>query len=357
MRSNCAAAAARRAAAKARGKLRGIGVASYLEVTGPPGREMARLHLSADGGAQIVSGTQNYGQGHSATFAQILSESLGLDFERIELVQGDSDVLVAGGGTGGSRSTISSGTAIVTAAKEVIERGRALAGHVLEAAEPDIHFASGRFTVAGTDRAIALPDLVRFLEQQGSELPAHLPQSLDVEAVIDTPPSSFPNGCHICEVDIDPETGSVDLVRYVVVDDFGTLINPDLVEGQVHGGLVQGQGQVLMEHVVYDADGQLLSGSFMDYALPRADQVPDLVFASHPVPATTNPLGVKGCGEAGTTGALPAIANAVADALAQAGAAPIDMPMTAEKVWRALAAARAHSGYCGPFDRLLRPRG
>ena len=339
-RADWAGAQARRCEAKARGKLRGIAVATYLEVTGPPGREMARLHLSADGGAHIVSGTQNYGQGHASTFAQILSEHLGLDFERIELIQGDSDILVVGGGTGGSRSTISSGTAIVAAAEEVIARGRALAGHVLEAAKQDILFEAGRFTVAGTDRAIALADLVRFLHEQGGKLPAELPQSLDVEAVIDTPPSSFPNGCHICEVEIDPETGTVDLVRYVVVDDFGTLINPDLVEGQVHGGVVQGQGQVLMENVVYDGDGQLLSGSFMDYALPRADQVPDMVFASHPVPATTNPLGVKGCGEAGTTGALPAIANAVADALAQAGAAPIDMPMTPEKVWRALSAAR-----------------
>jgi carbon-monoxide dehydrogenase large subunit len=235
---------------------------------------------------------------------------------------------------------MASGKALVEAAVEVIEKGRALAGHVLEAAPADIvfeagEFQAGLFRIAGTDRAIPLLDLAAEVRAAGS-LPEGLPASLDVALVTDSPPSAFPNGCHVAEVEIDPETGQIELQRYVAVDDFGTLINPMLAEGQVHGGVAQGIGQALMEQAVYDGGGQLLSGSFMDYALPRADGVPALEVAFHPVPATSNPLGVKGCGEAGVTGALPAVMNAVIDALSARGITHLDMPATPARVWAAL---------------------
>jgi aerobic carbon-monoxide dehydrogenase large subunit len=218
----------------------------------------------------------------------------------------------------------------------VIENGRKLAGHVLEAAAEDIEFARGTFRIAGTDRAIDIMDLSERIRAMGP-LPDGLPPSLDAKLAEETPPSAFPNGCHVAEVEITPETGEVAVVRYNVIDDFGTLINPMLVEGQVHGGIVQGLGQALLEHTVYDTDGQLVAGSYMDYALPRADEIPDFGFASRPVPAKTNPLGAKGCGEAGTTGALPAIMNALVDALhRKSGVTHIDMPATPERVWSAL---------------------
>jgi carbon-monoxide dehydrogenase large subunit len=332
--------AARKAASEAKGLLRGRGLACYLEVTAPPGKEMGGIRFEPDGGVAIVTGTLDYGQGHHSAFAQVLVDKLGIPFDRIRLVQGDSDQLLAGGGTGGSRSSAASGTAIVVAGDKVIEQGRALAGHFLEAAAADIEFTDGTFRIAGTDREIAILDLAR-KAREANRLPDDLPQSLDAALVIDTPPSSFPNGAHIAEVEIDPETGVTQVVRYSVVDDFGNLINPMLVEGQVHGGVTQGIGQALMENAVYDADGNLVSGSFMDYAMPHADEVPSFAFASHPVPATTNPLGVKGCGEAGVSGALPSVMNAVIDALSGLGVRHIDMPATPERVWRAIAAAKA----------------
>ncbi len=296
---------------------------------------MGGLRFGADGTVTIVTGTFNYGQGHATAFAQVLVDKLGVPFERIRLIQGDSDELIAGGGSGGSRSIMASGSAILAAGDQVIEKGRELAGHFLEAASADVEFGQGEFRIAGTDRAIGIMELAE-RTRAAEGLPEGLPENLDVELVADAVPSTFPNGCHICEVDVDPETGAVEVAAYTVVDDFGTLVNPLLVEGQVHGGVVQGIGQALMERTAHDRDGQPLTGSFMDYAVPRADQVPDLAFATHEVPATTNPLGVKGCGEAGVTGALPAVMNALADAFAQAGATPVDMPATPEKVWRAL---------------------
>jgi carbon-monoxide dehydrogenase large subunit len=301
---------------------------------------MGGIRFEEDGRVTVITGTLDYGQGHASAFAQVLVDRLGLPFERIDLVQGDSDQLLAGGGTGGSRSIMASGKALVEAAVEVIEKGRALAGHVLEAAPADIvfeagEFQAGLFRIAGTDRAIPLLDLAAAVRAAGS-LPEGLPASLDVALVTDSPPSAFPNGCHVAEVEIDPETGQIELQRYVAVDDFGTLINPMLAEGQVHGGVAQGIGQALMEQAVYDGGGQLLSGSFMDYALPRADGVPALEVAFHPVPATSNPLGVKGCGEAGVTGALPAVMNAVIDALSARGITHLDMPATPARVWAAL---------------------
>ena len=319
---------ARREDSERRGKLRGRGIACYLEVTGPPGNEMGGIHFLPSGEVEIVSGTLNYGQGHAVTFAQIVSDKLGVPLESIRLTQGDSDRLITGGGTGGSKSVIAGGAALLAAADEVIENAMAAAAEELEAAQSDIEFKRGEFRIAGTDRAIDILALARARGSKGE---------LDAELSMETPPSAFPNGCHIAEVEVDPGTGVMDIVRYAVVDDFGTLVNPLLVEGQVHGGIAQGIGQALMEHAYYDEEGQLLAGSYMDYQLPRAQDLPPFEFGSHPVPALTNPLGAKGCGEAGTTGSLPAVMNALVDALHDAcGAMHVDMPATPECIWRAL---------------------
>ncbi len=325
----------RKAESRARGKLRGRGISDYLELTGPPGREMGGIRFEANGDVTIVTGTLDYGQGHWTPFAQVLAARLGIPFRRIRLLQGDSDALIAGGGTGGSKSLIVSGNAIVGAADKVIERGRQIAAHVLEAAAADIEFRAGRFVIAGTDRSIGLMELAARLHA-GLTLPPELPQSLDVADIYDGPPSAFPNGCHIAEVEIDPQTGMVEVVKYTFVNDFGVVVNPLLVNGQAHGGIVQGIGQALRERTVYDEDGQLLTGSYMDYAMPRADDAPFFVHDFHPVPATTNPLGAKGCGEAGCAGALPSVMNAVIDALSELGVRHIDMPATPERVWRAI---------------------
>src|SRR5215469_5174839 len=332
--------AKRKEESRARGKLRGRGISDYLELTGPPGREMGGIRFEANGDVTIVTGTLDYGQGHWTPFAQVLAARLGIPFQRIRLLQGDSDELIAGGGTGGSKSMIVSGNAIVGAADKVIERGKQIAAHVLEAAAADIEFRPGRFVIAGTDRSIGLMELAAKL-QAGTALPADLPQSLDVADIYDGPPSAFPNGCHIAEVEVDPATGVVEVVKYTFVNDFGVVINPLLVDGQAHGVIVQGIGQALREHTVYDEDGQLLTGSYMDYAMPRADDAPLFVHEFHSVPATTNPLGAKGCGEAGCAGALPSVMNALVDALSELGIQHIDMPATPERVWRAIRDARS----------------
>ena len=327
--------AKRKAASEARGKLRGRGIGNYLEVTAPPMKEMGGIRFEEDGTVTIITGTLDYGQGHAASFAQILTEKLGVPFNRIRLLQGDSDELIADGGTGGSKSVMASGAAIIEASQKVVELGKQAASAVLEAAVADIEFAQGRFTIAGTDRSIGIMELAKKL-RGGARLPADAPKSLDVKHIFDNAPAAYPNGCHIAEVEIDPDTGVTEVVKYVMVNDFGTIINPLLVEGQLHGGVAQGIGQVLLERTVYDEDGQFLTGSYMDYALPRASDLPNFAFFSHPVPATTNPLGAKGCGEAGCAGSLPAVTNAVLDALRPRGITHIDMPATPEKIWRAL---------------------
>jgi aerobic carbon-monoxide dehydrogenase large subunit len=329
----------RQAESHARGKLRGRGIGNYLEVTAPPSKEMGGIRFESDGNVTILTGTLDYGQGHATPFAQVLSEKLGVPFERIRLMQGDSDQLVVGGGTGGSRSAIHSGSALVEASQKVIAQGREIASAVLEAAAADIEFTGGRFAIVGTDRSIGIMELAEKL-RNGLKLPEGTPHSLDVSHVFEGAPSAYPNGCHIAEVEIDPDTGVVQVVKYTTVNDFGTLLNPMLVAGQVHGGVVQGIGQALMERTVYDAEGQLLTGSYMDYAVPRASDALEIGFISHPVPATTNPLGVKGCGEAGCAGALPAVMNAVVDALSEFGIAHIDMPATPHRIWQAIQATR-----------------
>ncbi|MFI4948639.1 MAG: xanthine dehydrogenase family protein molybdopterin-binding subunit [Alphaproteobacteria bacterium] len=331
--------AARKAASRARGRLRGRGIGDYLELTGVSGREMGGIRFEQNGDVTIITGTLDYGQGHASPFAQVLATKLGIPFRRIRLLQGDSDELIAGGGTGGSKSMMTSGAAIVEASDKVIEAGRQIAAHVLEAAAPDIEFRAGRFVIAGTDRSVGLMELAEKLHA-GLKLPPDLPQTLDVSNISNGPPSAFPNGCHIAEVEVDPDTGAVEVVRYTFVNDFGVVINPLLVNGQAHGGIVQGIGQALCERTVYDEEGQLLTGSFMDYAMPRAEDAPYFVHEFHPVPATTNPLGAKGCGEAGCAGALPSVMNALVDALGEFGIRHIDMPATPERVWRAIRNAR-----------------
>jgi len=334
--------AVRKKASAERGKLRGRGIGQYLEVTGPPAKEMGGIRFEADGTVTIITGTLDYGQGHASPFAQVLASRLGIPFDKINLLQGDSDELLAGGGTGGSKSLMASGTAIVEGAEKVREAGRKIAAHVLEAAEADIEFeiasGGGQFRIAGTDRSIGIMALAAEIRSGGLALPDDVPQTLSVSHVAEGPPFAYPNGCHIAEVEVDPETGVTEVVRYHMVNDFGVIVNPMLVEGQAHGGIVQGIGQAFLEHVVYDESGQPMTGSYMDYALPRANDAPMFNFGSHPVPAKTNLLGSKGCGEAGCAGALPSVMNALVDALSMYGIKHIDMPATPLRVWEAIRA-------------------
>jgi aerobic carbon-monoxide dehydrogenase large subunit len=330
--------AKRKKESRKRGKLRGIAIGSYLEVTAPPGVELGKLVFEGDGSVRLITGTLDYGQGHATPFAQVLSTQLGLPFDSIKLEQGDSDLVHTGSGTGGSRSITASGMAIVEASKIVIEKGKRAAAHLMEAAESDIEFANGRFAIAGTDRSIDILELARRLRE--SKMPEGVPSSLDVDHTTEPVPSTFPNGCHVAEVEIDPQTGIVQIVGYTGVNDFGTIVNPMLVAGQLHGGVAQGIGQALMECVSYDASGQPITGSFMDYALPRAEDIPMMAVGDHPVPAKSNPLGTKGCGEAGCAGSLSTIVNAVVDALSEYGIRHIDMPLTPERVWRAIRDAK-----------------
>ena len=329
----------RKRESKRAGKLRGLGVACYVETTAAMTTEMGGIRFNADGTVTIVTGTLDYGQGHASAFAQVLVEKLGVPFDRIKLVQGDSDQLVTGGGTGGSRSAMASGTAIAQASDKVIENGKQIAAHVLEASAGDIEFKSGRFVIAGTDRSIGIMELAERL-RGGLKLPEGVPATLDVTHVTEQIPGTFPNGVHIVEVEIDPDTGLTRAVKYTAVNDFGTVLNPMLVEGQVQGGAIQGLGQVLLEAAVYDADGQLVTGSFMDYAMPRAHDAPMIAVSNHPVPTKTNAVGAKGCGEAGTSGGLPAVANAVIDALSDYGIRHLEMPMTSARIWQAIQDAK-----------------
>lgn len=330
--------AKRRKESKKAGKLRGIAVGSYLEVTAPPGVELGKIVFDPDGSVQLVTGTLDYGQGHASAFAQVLCAQLGVPFESVKLVQGDSDIVHTGNGTGGSRSITASGMAIVQASKLVIEKGKRAAAHMLEASEADIEFADGAFTIAGTDRSIDIMELAKRLHD--GKVPEGVPDTLDVDHTTEPVPSAFPNGCHVAEVEVDPDTGVVQIVRYTGVNDFGTVINPMLVAGQLHGGVAQGIGQALMEHIQYDESGQPITGSLLDYALPRADDIPTMMVGDHPVPAKSNPLGTKGCGEAGCAGSMSTVVNAVLDALSDYGIKHLDMPLTSERVWRAIQEAK-----------------
>jgi carbon-monoxide dehydrogenase large subunit len=330
--------AKRKRDSKKSGKLRGIAFGSYLEITAPPNVELSKITFNDDDTVTVTTGTLDFGQGHASAFAQVLTTSLGVPFEAIKLVQGDSDVVHSGNGTGGSRSITASGTAIVQASQLVIEKGKKAAAHLLEASEGDIEFADGHFTITGTDKNIPIMELAARL--RATRMPEDVPASLDVDHISTPIPSTFPNGCHVAEVEIDPETGVVRVVRYSGVNDFGTVVNPMLVAGQIHGGVVQGIGQALMECVSYDEGGQPITGSLMDYALPRAEDAPPMTLGDHPSPTTSNPIGTKGCGEAGCAGGLVTIVNAVLNALSEYGVTQIDMPLTSEKIWRAIRDAK-----------------
>ncbi|MBM3555962.1 MAG: xanthine dehydrogenase family protein molybdopterin-binding subunit [Alphaproteobacteria bacterium] len=332
----------RRAEAKARGKLRGLGIAYYIEMTMGSPAERAAVAFKPDGTVLVTVGTQTNGQGHETAFAQVLSDRLGIPFDKIRVTQGDSDALPLGGGTGGSRSMVMAGTAITDTAEKVVAKGKRYAARVLETAEADIEFQIGRFKVVGTDRGIDLLDLAAKAREARFALAGEATQGLDSLGGVDNQSAiTFPNGCHICEVEIDPDTGGTRVLAYTVVDDFGKVVNPMLVEGQVHGGVVQGLGQALLENTVFDQQsGQLLTGSFMDYAMPRADDMPSITFHRNEVPCRNNPMGIKGCGEAGTVGAAPAAINAVIDALRPLGIGSFDMPATPQRVWSAIREAR-----------------
>ena len=326
----------RRAASAERGKLRGIGIGFAIERAASPGLEFAEIRFDPSGTATLFMGTKNQGQGHETTFKQILHERLGIEPGEVQFIDGDTDRVAFGMGSTGSRSTVIGGTAVWMAADKIIDKGKKIAAHLLEVAVADLEFVDGRFAVAGTDRAVALREVARAAFQAG-RLPAGLEGGLYETGTFAPKSDTFPNGCHICEVEIDPETGGVEMVDYTVVDDVGTVINPTTLKGQIHGGVAQGLGQVLMEEVAYDPQsGQLLTGSFMDYCMPRADTLCNMHVYSQPVLTKLNPMGAKGAGEAGTVGALPAVMNAVMNALAPQGVGALDMPATSEKIWRAI---------------------
>jgi len=331
---------ARRADARSRGKLRGLGLANAIERAAPPGLEHAEIRFDPSGTATVLCGTTSQGQSHETMYAQVLCERLGIEPDSVRFVSGDTDRVAFGLGAGGSRCSALGTAALLMAADKIIDKGREIAADMLETAEDDVAFEGGRYTVAGTDRAVAFLDVVRRAFVPGG-LPDAIEPGMYQSATYKANVAGYPNGCHACEVEIDPETGVVEIVRYVVVDDFGTVLNPSQAKGQVDGGVAQGVGQILMEQVKYDAvSGQMLTGSFMDYAMPRADDLPMFEVESNPVPTATNPLGVKGAGETGCVGALPAVMNGIIDALSPYGIRDLDMPASPERVWRAIQAAR-----------------
>jgi carbon-monoxide dehydrogenase large subunit len=333
---------ARQKKAEAEGKLRGMGSAYYIECCGAGPGEQATMRADADGRVTLFIGTQSNGQGHETAYKQIIAEGLGLDIADIDVVQGDTDRIQKGGGTGGSRSIPEGGVAVRDAGDNLIEKGKQIAGILMEASAGDLDFADGVFTVAGTDRTVSFKQ-VAAAAKDPTKLPDGMAPGLDGQADYKAPVQTFPNGCHVCEVEIDRDTGTVAVVRHTVVDDFGTVLNPMMLAGQVHGGVAQGLGQSLMEYTGYDPEsGQLLTGSFMDYTMPRADDLPFVDFHYfEDAPCTTNPLGIKGAGEAGAIGAPPASINAIVDALRPFGVDHLDMPATAEKIWRLIRGGQA----------------
>jgi aerobic carbon-monoxide dehydrogenase large subunit len=326
---------ARKAESARRGRLRGVGLSYYIESILGDQNESTTIAFADDGMVELQVGTQSNGQGHETVFAQFLNEHAGIPFEKVRFVQGDSDRIATGGGTGGSRSVTMQGNSIVKTAVEVITNFRPLAEEELEVSGADLVFEDGAFRVAGTDRSVDLIALAGVARSRGMN------ELLVTTREFVVPGRSYPNGAHLAEVEIDPETGKLDVVKYTVVDDFGYLVNPMLAEGQVHGGVAQGIGQAVTEQVVYSPEGQLLSGSYMDYALPRADDMPQIAFHAELVPSTHNDIGMKGCGEAGTVGALAAVTNAALDAVWERGVRHVDMPLTPSRLWSWLSAPQA----------------
>ena len=331
--------AARRDAARAEGWLLGFGIAPYIEATEGAADGEASLEVSGDGLVTIFSGWQSTGQGHETAFAQVVAARLGVPFEAVAVVQGDSGRIARGLGTGGSRSILFAAVALEDASTKIIERGGAIAADLLEAAAVDVDFDEGEFRIVGTDRRVGLFEVAAEAARRGDGgLAAEGSYVPDKAGAYPDAGTSYPNGCHACELAIDAETGRVEVRRYVAVNDFGTIVNPMLVAGQVHGGTAQGIGQALCENTIYDSDGQLLSGSFMDYCLPRADDLPAFLLVLNGVPSPSHPLGIKGCGESGAIAGPAAVMNAALDALSVLGVTDIDMPLTPERVWRAMQA-------------------
>jgi carbon-monoxide dehydrogenase large subunit len=314
----------RKREASKRGKLRGRGMSTYIEATGAgfAPQDQVEMRWSADGGVTLYAPTHNHGQGHETVFAQIVARELGIPMEKIGLRTAGADFYITGNATGGSRSLAAVGSVLMLAAREMVKKGMALAAEKLEAAAADIEFVHGRYRIKGTDRSLAIVELAK-----GGALDVAYQNKFG---------SCFPNGCHIAEVEIEPETGIAEIVSYVACDDAGNIVNHQIVEGQIQGGLTQGAGQVFSELAVYDRGGQLLTGSFMDYAMPRAGLVSGIRLLEHPVPTKLNPLGAKGVGEAGVTGSMPALMNAVVDALRQAGVRSFEMPATPARVWKVI---------------------
>ncbi len=325
----------RRAEARKRGKLRGIGLSNTIERAAAQGFEGAEIRFDKSGAATLLAGSVTHGQGHETIFKQIMCDRLGLDPDQVHYVQGDTDQVFVGEGTGGSRSATIGGSAVDSAAERIIAKAKTITAHLLEVDAADINFADGVFSSPKTNRTLTIKDVAKEA-MEPSKLPKGMDVGLIATATYVAPVQNFPNGCHICELEIDEETGEVEIVRYSVVDDVGTVINPLLLKGQIVGGVAQGIGQILMEDINFDANGQNLAGSFMDYAMPRATDISAVDVKSNPVPTRTNPLGVKGAGEAGCVGAMPAVANALVDALAQLGVRHVEMPATPERLWRAM---------------------
>jgi carbon-monoxide dehydrogenase large subunit len=359
----------RRAAAARHSRLRGIGMACYVESSGvAPSRfagalggrvgfyEAASIRVEPDGAVRAMLGTHNHGQGHATTFAQIVSSKLGVPVERVEVVEGDTDAVPYGTGTFGSRSIAVGGCALDRAADKIVAKGKLIAAHLLEAAATDVDFTDGAFVIAGTDRRVSFAEVAR-----AAYVPHNFPletvePGLQETAVYDPPSFAFSNGAHVCELEIDPDTGGIAILGFWAVDDIGTVINPMIVEGQIHGGLALGLGQALLERCGYDGGGQLVSGSFMDYAIARADDLPPFVTeCDESQPCTHNPLGAKGCGEAGSIGAPAAVVSAALDALAALGVTDLEMPLTSEQVWQRIRQARSAAAAAARFASRSSP--
>jgi aerobic carbon-monoxide dehydrogenase large subunit len=325
----------RRAESRKRGKLRGLGLSNTIERAAAAGFEGAEIRFDKSGTATLFAGSVTQGQGHETIFKQIMCDRLGMSPDDVHYVQGDTDQVFIGEGTGGSRSATVGGSAVDMAAERITSKAKAIAAHALKVEAADVNFADGVFSSPKTNRTLTIKEVAKEAMD-----PAKLPKGMDVglaaTATYIAPVQNFPNGCHICEVEIDPDTGTTEIVRYSVVDDVGTVINPLLLKGQIVGGVAQGVGQILMEDIQFDGDGQILTGSFMDYAMPRATDISAVEVKSNPVPTKTNPLGVKGAGEAGCVGAMPAVANALVDALSHLGIRHVEMPATPERLWRAI---------------------
>jgi carbon-monoxide dehydrogenase large subunit len=353
-KSDYAGFAARRDEAKSRGKLRGIGISSAIEATGPAPSNVAgalgaragmyesgSIRFNATGSVTVFSGSHSHGQGHETTMAQIVSDRLGVPIENIEVVQGDTDKATMGMGTFGSRSTSVGGSALAKAADKIIDKSKKIAAHLLEASVEDIEFDAGTFQVAGTDKSVTIAE-VAFAAYVPHNYPLEeLEPGLDETAFYDPLNFNFPYATYVCEVEVDPETGASEVVKFTAVDDVGIIINPMIVDGQVHGGVATGIGQAMMERAVYDDAGQLVTGSLMDYTLPRADDIPNIDTDTTVTPCPLNPLGVKGVGEIGAIGTPPAVINAIVNALGDYGVDHVDMPATSQNVWKAIQSASA----------------